>query len=48
MEDGIRVFHTEELVSSGTFGFAESENESSVVVNGTIYDFHTLVELVQP
>ena len=43
-EDGIRVFHIEELVGSGTFGFAESENESSVVVNGTIYDFHTLIE----
>ncbi|MDG1549122.1 MAG: hypothetical protein P8Q94_03625, partial [Candidatus Poseidoniaceae archaeon] len=42
--DGVRTYQNEELVGSGTFGFAESDNESSVIINGTIYDFHTLTE----
>ena len=42
--DGVRIYQAEELVGSGTFGFAESDNESSVMINGTIYDFHTLTE----
>jgi hypothetical protein len=42
--DGVRTYQTEELVGSGTFGFAESDNESSVIINGTIYDFHSLIE----
>ena len=40
-EDGIRTNHLEEIIGSGTFGFSESDNESSVSVNGTIYQFHT-------
>ena len=43
-EDGIRTLHKEELIGSGTFGFEEQDNESSVMINGTIYDFHTLIE----
>ena len=42
--DGNRTYQIEELIGSGIFGFAESDNESSIIVNGTIYDFHTLVE----
>ena len=42
--DGVRTYQIEELVGSGTFGFAESDNESSVIINGTIYDFHSLIE----
>jgi len=43
-EDGVRVSHVEELVGSGTFGFSDNDNESSIMINGTIYDFHTLTE----
>ena len=43
-EDGIRTLHKEELIGSGTFGFEEQDNESSLMINGTIYDFHSLVE----
>ena len=42
--DGVRVDHKEEFVGSGTFGFGESDENSSIQVNGTIIDFHTLVE----
>ena len=42
--DGVRVDHKEELVGSGTFGFGESEENSSIQINGTILDFHTLIE----
>ena len=40
-EDGVRTNHLEEIIGSGTFGFSESDNESSVAINGTIYQFHT-------
>jgi len=43
-EDGVRTEHKEELVGSGTFGFGESNENSSVQINGTILDFHTLIE----
>ena len=42
--DGVRTSQIEEFVGSGTFGFSESDNESSVNVNGTIYQFHTKSE----
>lgn len=42
--DGVRVEHKEELVGSGTFGFGESDENSSIQINGTILDFHTLIE----
>lgn len=43
-EDGIRTMHKEEAIGSGTFGFEEQDNESSIAINGTIYDFHSLIE----
>ena len=43
-EDGIRTMHKEEIIGSGTFGFEDQDNESSIAVNGTIYDFHSLIE----
>lgn len=43
--DDVRTFHIEEVIGSGTFGFSESDNESSVTINGTIYQFHTKSEL---
>lgn len=43
-EDGVRTDHKEELTGSGSFGFGESDENSSIQVNGTILDFHTLVE----
>ncbi|MDA7845703.1 hypothetical protein N9A87_01480 [Euryarchaeota archaeon] len=42
--DGVRIDHKEELVGSGTFGFGESDENSSIQINGTILDFHTLIE----
>ena len=40
----MRTYQIEEVVGSGTFGFSESDNESTVNVNGTIYQFHTMSE----
>ena len=42
--DGVRTSQIEEVVGSGTFGFSESDNESSININGTIYQFHTKSE----
>ena len=42
--NGVRTYQIEEVVGSGTFGFSESDNESSVNINGTIYQFHTMSE----
>ena len=42
--EGARTAQLEELIGSGTFGFSESDNESSISINGTIYDFHTKTE----
>ncbi len=42
--EGIRTNQLDEFVGSGTFGFSESDNESSIDVNGTIYQFHTKTE----
>ena len=42
--DGVRTSQIEELIGSGTFGFSESDNESSININGTIYQFHTKSE----
>ena len=42
--EGVRTNQLEELLGSGTFGFSESDNESSVTINGTIYQFHTKTE----
>ena len=42
--EGVRTNQLEEFVGSGTFGFSESDNESSIDINGTIYKFHTKTE----
>ena len=42
--NGVRTYQIEEVIGSGTFGFSESDNESTVNVNGTIYQFHTMSE----
>lgn len=42
--EGVRTNQLEEFLGSGTFGFSESDNESSVMINGTIYQFHTKTE----
>ena len=42
--EGSRTYQFDELLGSGTYGFSDTDNESSISVNGTIYDFHTKTE----
>lgn len=42
-EDGVRVQHHEELYGTGTFGFEDQDENSSVTVNGSILDLHTKI-----
>lgn len=39
-EDGVRVDHLSKMVGHGTFGFSGEDENASVQINGTIYDFH--------
>ena len=39
-EDGARVDHLSKMVGHGTFGFSDEDENASVQINGTIYDFH--------
>ncbi len=39
-EDGIRVDQQNKMVGHGTFGFSGDDENASVQINGTIYDFH--------
>ena len=39
-EDGVRVDHLNKMVGHGSFGFAGEDENASVQINGTIYDFH--------
>ena len=39
-EDGVRVDQLERIRGSGTFGFVEQDENSSVAINGTVHDFH--------
>ena len=39
-EDGVRVNQLERIRGSGTFGFVEQDENTSVVINGTVHDFH--------
>ena len=39
-EDGARVDHLSKMVGHGTFGFSGEDENASVQINGTIYDFH--------
>lgn len=43
-ENGVRVDHLEIIRGDGTFGFEDQEENSSMVVNGTVYNFHNRVE----
>ncbi|HJM55491.1 MAG TPA: hypothetical protein QGI72_04515, partial [Poseidonia sp.] len=42
-EEGIRVMHQEELWGSGTFGFDDEDENSTLVVNGTIIEIRSKV-----
>ena len=43
-ENGVRVDQLDVIRGDGTFGFTDQEENSSMVVNGTVYNFHTRVE----
>ena len=43
-ENGVRVDHLELIRGDGTFGFEDQEENSSMVVNGTVYNFHNRIE----
>ncbi|MGB0950557.1 MAG: hypothetical protein ACPGWQ_00965 [Poseidonia sp.] len=43
-ENGVRTQHLEELYGTGTFGFADQDENASLQVNGTILDLHTKLE----
>ena len=42
-ENGARVLHLEEIQGDGTFGLQDEEDNSSIMVNGTIFDIHQKV-----
>ncbi len=39
-EDGERTDHLNKMIGHGTFGFSGDDENASVQINGTIYDFH--------
>ncbi len=43
-ENGVRVEHLELTRGDGTFGFEDQEENSSMVVNGTVHNFHNRIE----
>ena len=43
-EDGVRVDQLDLVRGDGTFGFEDQEDNSTMVVNGTVYTFHNRVE----
>ncbi len=43
-ENGVRVDQFDLIRGDGTFGFTDQEENSSMVVNGTVYNFHSRVE----
>ena len=43
-ENGVRVDQLDVIRGDGTFGFTDQEENSSMVVNGTVYNFHNRVE----
>ena len=43
-EDGERVDQLDIIRGDGTFGFTDQEENSSMIVNGTVYNFHTRIE----
>ena len=42
-ENGVRVDQLDLIRGDGTFGFTDQEENASMVVNGTVYNFHTRV-----
>ena len=43
-ENGIRIDHVEKIDGSGTFGFVDSDENASMMVNGTVYSFVQWIE----
>ena len=43
-ENGVRVDQLDLIRGDGTFGFTDQEENSSMVVNGTVYNVHSRVE----
>ena len=43
-ENGERTDHLELVRGNGTFGFEDEEENSTMVVNGTVYNFHNRIE----
>ena len=43
-QNGVRIDHVEKLDGSGTFGFVDSEENASMMVNGTVYSFVQWIE----
>ena len=43
-EDGLRTDQKSEFIGQGTFGVNEEDENSSILINGTIHDLHWLTE----
>jgi hypothetical protein len=43
-EEGVRTAEKNELVGKGTFGLNDEDDNASIMINGTIHDFHVLTE----
>jgi len=43
-EDGVRTDQKSEFIGQGTFGVNEEDENSSILVNGTIHELHWLIE----
>ncbi len=43
-EDGVRTDQKSEFIGQGTFGVNEEDENSSILINGTIHDLHWLTE----
>jgi len=43
-EDGVRTDQKSEFIGQGTFGVNEEDENSSILINGTIHDLHWLIE----
>jgi len=43
-EEGVRTAEKNELIGRGTFGLNDEDDNASIMINGTIHDFHVLTE----
>ena len=43
-EEGVRTAEKNELTGQGTFGLNDEDDNASIMINGTIHDFHVLTE----